>query len=102
MWDRWSKGDSLHTIARMFDRGHSAIFNQLSRSGGIRPAPRKRSRLSLTLCEREEISRGLVDGLSLRCIATQLGRAPSTISREVSRNGGYDNYRAIKADKAAW
>ena len=102
MWDRWSKGDSLHTIARLFDRGHGSIFGLLSPSGGIRPTPRKRSKLSLTLSEREEISRGLVEGQSLRCIASQLGRAPSTISREVSRNGGYDSYRATQADQAAW
>lgn len=70
MWGRWSKGDSLHTIARLFDRGHSAIFNQLSTRGGIYPSPRKRSGLSLTLTEREYISRGLVEGLSLRCIAS--------------------------------
>lgn len=102
IWDRWSKGDTLHAIARLFDRSHGAIFNQLSPSGGIRPAPRKRSRQSLTLSEREEISRSLVEGLSFRCIASKLGRAASTISREVSRNGGYDSYRAIQADQAAW
>lgn len=102
MWDRWSRGDSLHSIARLFDRGHSSIFSQLSPSGGIRPTPRKRSNQSLNISEREEISRGLVEGLSLRHIASQLGRAPSTVSREVSRNGGYDNYRAIEAEGATW
>ena len=102
MWDRWEKGDSLHSIARLFDRGHSSIFGQLSPTGGIRPPIRKRSRHVLSTSEREEISRGLVNGLSLRDIATQLTRAPSTISREVSRNGGYDHYRATQADKNAW
>ena len=102
MWDRWEKGDSLHSIARLFDRGHSSIFGQLSPTGGIRPPIRKRSKHVLSTSEREEISRGLVNGLSLRDIATQLTRAPSTISREVSRNGGYDHYRATQADKNAW
>ena len=71
-------------------------------SGGIRPPPRKRSRLALTLAEREEISRGAVSDLSLRAIATQLGRSPSTISREINRNGGLKHYRASQADQAAW
>ncbi len=102
MWDRWEKGDSLHSIARLFDRGHSSVFGQLSPTGGIRPPARKRSNRVLSTSEREEISRGLVNGLSLRAIATQLSRAPSTISREVSRNGGYAHYRATQADKKAW
>lgn len=102
MWDRWQKGESLHTIARLFDRGHSSVSRILSESGGIRPRQRTRSRLSLTLSEREDISRGLAASLSMRVIATQLGRAPSTVSREIARNGGYDNYRASSADQAAW
>ena len=60
MWDRWQKGESLHAIARLFGRGHSSVAGILSRTGGIRPAPRRRSRLALTLAEREEISRGIV------------------------------------------
>ena len=76
MWDRWQKGESLHTIARLFDRGHSSVSRILSESGGIRPRQRTRSRLSLTLSEREDISRGLAASLSMRVIATQLGRAP--------------------------
>jgi IS30 family transposase len=74
----------------------------LSRSGGIRPASKRRSRLALTLVEREEISRGVAAGHSIRTIASQLGRAPSTVSREVNRNGGRRWYRASKADEAAW
>ena len=74
----------------------------LSRTGGIRPAPKRRSRFALTLAEREEISRGVAAGLSIRTIASQLGRAPSTVSREVNRNGGRRWYRASKADEAAW
>jgi len=102
MWDRWQAGDSLHEIARLFDRGHSSVQGVLSETGGIRPRPRSRSRLSLTLAEREEISRGMVAGQSLRSIAASLGRAPSTVSREISRNGGRRHYRASKADQAAW
>ena len=102
MWDRWERGDSMASIARLFDREHSSVFGQLSPTGGIRPATRKRSKRVLSTSEREEISRGLVSGLSLRNIANQLGRAPSTISREVSRNGGYAHYRATDADKKAW
>ena len=78
MWDRWQKGESLNSIARQFDRHHSAIAGILSRTGGIRPALRRRSRRSLTLVEREEISRGIVSGCSMRSIAAALGRSPST------------------------
>ncbi len=102
MWDRWQKGESLNSIAKLFDRHHSAIQGILSRSGGIRPPQRRRSRRTLTLAEREEISRGVVAGLSLRSIAASLGRAPSTISREINRNGGRRQYRASNADQAAW
>jgi len=102
MWDRWQKGDSLHQIAQLFDRHHTSVRRILAESGGIRPAPRRRSNRSLTLAEREEISRGLASYCSLRAIALQLGRAPSTISREVNRNGGLTHYRASQADQAAW
>jgi IS30 family transposase len=102
MWDRWQLGDSMNTIARLFDRGHSSVQHILSETGGIRPPSRSRSRLSLTLAEREGISRGVVAGYSIRSIAGSLGRAPSTISREVNRNGGRRRYRANKADQAAW
>jgi IS30 family transposase len=102
MWDRWQKGDSLHSIARLFDRSHGSIAGILSRTGGIRPPQRRRSRRALTLCEREEISRGVVADQSLRCIAASLGRASSTVSREINRNGGRRGYRASTADQAAW
>jgi len=102
MWDRWQKGESLHSIARHFGRGHSSIQGILARTGGIRPAQRRRSRRTLTLCEREEISRSVFAGQSLRFIAAALGRAPSTVSREVNRNGGRRRYRASKADQCAW
>ena len=102
MWDRWQKGETLHAIARLFDRGHSSIQRILVENGGIRPPERRRSARVLTLAEREEISRGLVAGHSLRMIAASLGRAPSTVSREIRRNGGRQRYRASQADQAAW
>ena len=102
MWDRWQKGDSLASIARGFDRNHSSVELILKRTGGIRPPRRQRSRLALSLREREEISRGIVAGHSLRTIAQALGRSPSTVSREVHRNGGCCEYRASTADQAAW
>jgi transposase, IS30 family len=102
IWDRWQPGETLTSIGRLFDRPSSSIFNMLSPTGGIRPPPRQRSRLALTSAEREEISRGLARRLTLRTIATQLGRSPSTISRELHRNGGATGYRAVQADQAAW
>jgi IS30 family transposase len=102
MWERWQKGESLHEIAQLFDRGHSSIQGVLAERGGIRPAQRCRSKVALTLAEREEISRALVAGHSIRSVATRLGRAPSTISREINRNGGRGWYRASGADQAAW
>ncbi len=102
MWDRWAKGESLHSIARLFDRHHPSIQRILAQSGGIRPPTRRRSPLVLSLAEREEISRGVVAGHSMRSIAASLGRAPSTISREINRNDGRQGYRANQADKAAW
>ena len=102
MWDRWQKGESLNSIARHFDRHHSSIQGVLVRSGGIRPPKRRRSRLALTLSERGEISRGVFAGWTVRAIAQSLGRSPSTVSREISRNGGCRHYRASRADEAAW
>jgi IS30 family transposase len=102
MWERWQKGESLQQIAQLFDRNHSSVQGILAPTGGIRPAPRCRSRLALTLAEREEISRAVVAGHSMRSIAVQLGRTPSTISREVKRNGGQGSYRASQADESAW
>jgi len=102
MWERWQKGDSLHDIARLFDRGHSSIARILSETGGIRPRERKRSPVALTLSEREVITRGLARQLSMRAIALQLGRCASTVSREIKRNGGVACYRAGVAEEAAW
>lgn len=102
MWDRWQRGESLTAIGRVFDRPSSSIFNQLSPTGGIRPPDRRRSRLALTLAEREEISRGMAGNLSVRAIAIKLGRSASTISREIKRNGSAASYRATQADQSAW
>lgn len=102
MWERWRKGESLQQIAQLFDRNHSSIEGILARSGGISPAPRHRSSVALTLAEREEISRALASGQSIRSIAVLLDRAPSTISREIQRKGGQSCYRASHADQAAW
>jgi len=102
MWERWRQGESLQRIAQLFDRNHSAIGGILARSGGIRPAPRCRSALALELSEREEISRGVMAGRSMRTMAYALGRAPSTVSREIGRNGGLGVYRASEADASAW
>jgi IS30 family transposase len=102
MWDRWQKGESLRSIGRIFDRPSSSIFGQLAPTGGIRPPQRRRSRLALSLSEREEISRGVVAQLSLRAIAAKLSRSPSTIIREIKRNGSASNYRATQADQSAW
>ena len=102
MWDRWKEGDSLWEIGRFFDRSSSSIYGILSPTGGIRPPDRKRSKQSLTLAEREEISRGIVAGLSIRRVAAKLNRPPSTISREIKRNQGTKRYRAASADQAAW
>jgi len=102
IWDKYKRGDSLWSIARSLDTTSSSIYGLLSRTGGIRPAERTRSRLALTLSEREEISRGLAQDLSIRTIAAGLGRAPSTVCREIKRNGGQEKYRATEADKSAW
>ena len=102
MWDRWQRGESLKAIGRAFGKASSSVYFQIAPYGGIRPAPRRRSRLALTPWEREEISRGIAAHESVRSIAKLLGRSPSTVSREISRNGGYDRYSAPTADDAAW
>ena len=94
LWDRYQRGESLNAIARALGNS-SSIYNHLRPTGGIRPVPRMRSRIALTLAEREEISRGIVAEQSIREIARALGRAPSTVSREVCRNGGHTRYRDV-------
>ena len=102
MWERWKQGWTLHQIAQLFDRGHTSVQGVLARTGGIRPPERTRSEVALTLAEREEISRAVAEGRSIRAIAAHLGRAASTVSREIKRNGGQECYRANQADAAAW
>jgi len=102
LWERWKEGEGLHAIARALGKSHSCIFGHLKPSGGIRPPGRRRSGRVLTLAEREEISRGIVAGRSIRLMARALARSPSTVSREIARNGGAPRYRASAADKRAW
>ena len=102
LWDRWKRGESLKAIGRAFGKESSSIYFLVAPHGGIRPAERRRSKLALTLAEREVISRGVTAHQSARSIAKSLGRSPSTVSREMNRNGGYDRYRATVADENAW
>ena len=102
IWKRWKAGQSLHDIGRVFDKPHTTIHQLLLPSGGIAPATRRRSRLALTLAEREDISRGIASDSSIREIARCMGRAASTVSREVARHGGRPAYRAHDADRQAW
>ena len=102
VWARWRSGQAVKVLSRQMRVNPSTVRDLLHRTGGIRPAPKRRWELRLSLAEREEISRGLAAGLSLRMIAAGLGRAPSTVSREVLGNGGRSRYRAAVADRAAW
>src|SRR5580700_2368334 len=102
MWRRWKAGESLHDIGRAFGKGHGSIRFLLTQRGGIVPAARRRSPRTLTLAEREDISRGIACGSSIREIARGLQRAASTVSREVVRHGGRPVYRASEADHQAW
>jgi IS30 family transposase len=102
MWRRWKAGESLHEIGRAFGKGHGSIRFLMTQRGGIVPAARRRSPRTLTLAEREDISRGIASGSSIREIANGLQRPVSTVSREVSRHGGRPLYRASEADRRAW
>jgi IS30 family transposase len=102
LWSRWKAGESLHAIGRALGKDHRVIRFLLARHGGIAPLPRRRSPRVLTLAEREDISRGIAGGCSMRVIAQRLSRACSTISREVVRHGGRAQYRANEADQQAW
>ncbi|MBP2380523.1 IS30 family transposase [Brachybacterium sacelli] len=102
VWERWRAGEPIRVIARSVHCSREAVRRHLAKSGGIRPAQRRRAALRLSLAEREEISRGLAAGDSARTIAARLGRSDSSISREISRNGGRDQYRAAMADEHAW
>jgi IS30 family transposase len=102
LWERWKRGEGLKAIGRVLGKPSSCIFAHIKPSGGIKPPARRRSRLALSLAEREDISRGLVAGRSVRSMAGALGRSPSTVSREIIRNGGSRWYRAAAADRRAW
>ena len=102
LWRRWLAGESTVDIAFALERERTGISKIVGEAGGIAPRPRQRSPLALTAGEREEISRGIAQGDAVRQIARELGRAPSTISREVRRHGGRSAYRAQRADRRAW
>ncbi|WP_395245057.1 IS30 family transposase [Agromyces sp. MMS24-K17] len=101
LWRRWRAGDSTRLIARSLGCSPRTVHAYLGRTGGVRPPKRRRSESHLTVLEREDVSRGIAAGLSARAIAARLHRAPSTISREIHRNGGREAYRAVTADEAA-
>ena len=103
LWERWKQGQSISAISRALERRNkTGVQRIVALHGGIAPLPRRRAGVALRLEEREEISRGIAAGRSIRGIARLLGRAPSTICREVERNGGLRSYRATRADKLAW
>jgi len=102
LWSRWRDGQSFSEIARALQKVPGSIFGYLATTGGIAPPDRRRSTRSLSLAEREELSRGLSTGESVRSIARRIGRAPSTVSREITRNGGRTKYRAASAEELAW
>ncbi len=103
VWDRWRNGQCIADIARALERRNkSGVYRVLALNGGISPAARRRAPIALALEEREEISRGIAAGRSIRRIAARLGRAPSTVTREVRRHGGRSAYRASDADSDAW
>jgi transposase, IS30 family len=103
LWTLWRSGHCVADIARaLARRNKSGVYRILAFNGGIAPAPRRRARAALRLEEREDISRGIAAGQSIRRIAQGLGRSPSTVSREIKRNGGCSAYRASRADTRAW
>ncbi len=102
LWQRWKHGQSLSDIARALEKHPGSIHGVVSSNGGIVPLERRRSRLALSPLEREEISRGIAADRSMRKIASSIQRAPSTVSREIARNGGRKRYRASEADQGAW
>jgi transposase, IS30 family len=101
IWDMREEGVPVKRIAKHLDRQNSSLRMFIADHGGKRPSARERSDLRLSLHEREEISRGLAAGLSMRAIAATLHRSPSTVCREVNANGGPAKYRALQADRGA-
>jgi IS30 family transposase len=102
LWSRWKRGESLSDIGRALQKHAASIYGVVHSNGGFAPIERSRSNLNLTLSDREEISRGIAAAISLRAIAARIGRSPSTVSREIAKNGGDGKYRAAKADEMAW
>ncbi len=102
LWQRWRKGEALRSVARQLGAPVQHVRRFVAQTGGVRPQPVGRSVRHLSLQEREEVSRGLAAGWSMRRIAAELKRPPSTVSREVARNGGREAYRAHDADSAAY
>ncbi len=102
LWQRWKSGQSLSDIGRALGKHAGSVHGVVSSNGGIVPPNRCRSRLALTLAEREDISRGIAKGCTIRQIAAEISRAPSTVSREIARHGGSSRYRASEADSVAW
>ncbi len=102
VWELWGEGMSVREVARRLGARHEYVWRYLTSTGGVRPAPRRRSQRGLSEGEREEISRGVARGDGFRAIGAALGRSHSTVSREVNRNGGWERYRAGHADAAAW
>src|SRR5258708_21138176 len=102
LWERWKSGLSVAAISRALDRRNkTGVLRIVTLHGGIAPAPRRRALAALRLEEREEISRGIAAGQSIRQIAHGLGREPSTVSREIRRNGGSQRYPANRRDRSA-
>lgn len=102
IWDRRGQGVAMRSVARELGRAHGSVGTMVEDHGGVRPRQRVRAAWHLSLKEREEISRGLASGESLRSVARRLGRSALTVGREVARNGGLSGYRAHRADRAAW
>ena len=102
LWERWRRGESLSQIGRALERKSAAVRKLLCEHGGIEPDRRKRRATHLSPQQRESISRSVAKNLSMRAMARELGKAPSTVSREIKRNGGREAYRAAEADKRAW
>ena len=102
LWRRWKSGQSLSEIGCALGKHAGSVFGVLKLNGGIYRPPRRRSRLALTLVEREEISRGIAADQSIRDMASAIGRSASTVSREIARHGGHNKYRAADADSQAW
>jgi DNA-binding CsgD family transcriptional regulator len=102
VWARWRQGESLRLIARQLGKRGPSVRAFVLQTGGVQHSPPRRAQRCLSMVEREEISRGVASGESCRLIAARLGRAPSTVSRELARNGGRGRYRAQAADAAAF